>query len=242
LALLALGCFCSVGIPAIHAEDSDGNLVPGDSEDFVILANLLTGQVPTVTVGDKVFSMFSYSNAGDMPAAADVQVFGFQDLDGNYGLSLHGVFWDLFGDETGSSATFAFDVAVNDQGQQLGNLISDAHLILEGPGVGADSEIKVDESFAGASETLQVFSTSLGGPTVNQLSDFVDFSQNYSFLQVSALISAKADVSATQPARASAIDLTFSQTVVPEPSSALLMLFAGAATAIGRGRRGLLVG
>ena len=243
LILLTFCLFCSSGPAALVAQDTDGNLVPGDDGDFVILTDLLTGTVPTVTVGDKDFSMFSYSPAGDMPAAADVKVFGFQDEDGNYGLSFHGVFWDLPGGDVDSMATLEFDVEVSSQGQELGNVISDAHLFLGGSGISLDqeSEVSVDESFAGTSETLRVFSSTIGGPAQNELSDFVNFGQTYMSLRVTALISVQAGASANQPARASVIDLSFSQTVVPEPSSALLMLLAGATAAIRRSRRGLIV-
>ncbi len=242
LVLLALCFFCSCGPSVLHAEDTDGNLDPNDSDDFVILTDLLTGQVPSVTVGDKKFSMFSYSPAGDMPAAADVKVFGYQDLAGNYGFSLHGVFWDFGGGDVVSEATLAFDVAVSSQGQAQGNVISDAHLFLGGSGLSLDeeSEVSVDERFAEASETLRVFSSTIGEPNQNKLFDFVDFSQTYPSLRVTAVISATAAESATQPAGASAIDLSFSQVAVPEPSSALLVLLAGATAAILRGRRGLI--
>lgn len=239
LVLLAVGLLCSCGQTVLHAEDTDGDLAPNDPNDFIIMTNLLTGQVPSFTVGDKEFSVFSYSNAGDMPAAADVKVFGYQDLDGNYGFSLHGVFWDFPEDEVASAATLAFDVDVNDQGQELGNVISDAHLFLGGAGIQLDdeSEVRVDESFTGASETLSVFSTTVGQTDQNKLSDFVDFSQTYQSLRVTAVIFASAATTANQPARSTAIDLSFSQVVVPEPSAALLMLLGGATYAIFRGRR-----
>jgi hypothetical protein len=244
LVLLALCFFGNCGQTVLQAEDTDGNLVPNDPNDFVILTGLLTGQVPSFTVGDKEFSMFSYTNAGDMPAAADVKVFGFQDLAGNFGFSLQGVFWDFGGDEVASAATLAFDVGVSSQGQELGNVISDAHLFLGGTGLSLDeeSEVSVDESFTGASETLRVFSSTIGGTNQNKLSDFVDFSQTDTSLHVTVVIFATAAENADQPARASVIDLSFSQIVVPEPSSALLMLLAGTTAAMLRSRRGLIVG
>lgn len=229
---------CFLAVPGmVHAQDTDENLVPGDSNDYVVLSELLTGQVPSVTVGDKKFSLFQYVPAGDMPAAADISVFGFQDGDGNYGLSLHGVFWDLGTDAMSSSATLEYEVDVNNEGQEPPKVISDAHLFLGGPGTGLQSDVSVEESFAQAMETLHVYSsTTVQPPEV--LSDWVDFSQTYPSLQVTALISAFS-ASPSQPARASIIDLSYSQTEVPEPSSALLVLLAGASAAIFRSRRSL---
>lgn len=242
LNLPALLCLCCLGSTPLLAQDTDGNLVPGDSDDFVILAELLTGETPTVAVGDKVFSMFSYTPAGDMPDAADINVFGFQDNDGNYGLSLHGVFWDLPGDEIASAATLEFDVTVGDQAQQQGFRISDAHLFLNGASIDPNSVVSVDESFDSAPETLRVALSSLQGQPENTQFDFVDFSDLYPSLRTTAVIFASAGPGSTQPARTTAIDLTFSQTIIPEPSSALLILMAGSTLAIFRCRRSLIVG
>ena len=226
-------CCCSPAV--LHAQDDDGNLVPGDSNDFVVLADLLTGPNTNVTVGDKVFSVFSYSSTGDMPAATDINVFGFQDPDDNFGLTLQGAFLDNPGDVTGSTATLNFDVTISDEGQQLGRVISDAHLFMGGSGVPEDSEFRVDESFQNASETLRVQSINVGGLLGHNFSDWVDFSETATSRQVTALISALTAEEANLPARASAIDLSFSQ-VVPEPSTALLLMCAGVAFGAGRFR------
>jgi hypothetical protein len=231
--VLFVGCFNS---NALHAQDDDGDLVPGDSNDYVVLSDLVSGEVPVVTVGDKVFSVFSYSNAGDMPAAANINVFGFQDADDHFGLAFHGAFLDLPGDPNGSSALLNFDVSVSDEGQQLRRVISDAHLYMSGPGIPDNSEISVDESFLNTSETLRVFKSSLGNDPVDYLSDWIDFSETSTSRQVSALISAITGQGEIQPARTSAIELTFSQTVVPEPSTALLLICAGVMAGAGRPR------
>jgi len=228
-------CLCCCGPAVLYAQDVDGNLVPGDSNAFVVLADLLTGQVSTVTVGDKVFSMFSYSSTGDMPAATTINVFGFQDPDDNFGLTLQGAFLDNPGDVTGSSATLEFDVTVSNEGQQLGRAISDAHLFLGASGVPADSNISVDESFQNASETLRVFSSTIRGFATTQFSDWVDFSETATSRQVTVLISALTAEEADLPARATVIDLSFSQ-IVPEPSAALLLMCAGVTFAAGRFR------
>ena len=205
-AFILFGIYLFCCSPAVlHAQDDDGNLVPGDSNDFVLLEDLLTDPNTNVSVGDKVFSMFSYSSTGDMPAATDINVFGFQDPDDNFGLTLQGAFLDNPGDVTGSTATLNFDVTISDEGQQLGRVISDAHLFLGGSSVPADSEFSVDESFQNASETLQVFLSTVGGPLVGQLSDWVDFSETATSHQVTALLSALTAEEAVLPARATTI-------------------------------------
>ena len=231
---ISLCCFSST---ALYAGDDERVLVPGDSNDFVVLSDLVSGQVPSVTVGDKLFSVFSYSNIGDMPAAADINVFGYQDPDDNFGLTLQGAFLDNPGDPNASTATLGFDVTVSAVGQQLGRVISDAHLYLSGPGLPDESEVSVDESFQNASETLRVFQSTIGNETGSQLSDWVDFSETSTSRQVTALITALVAEGAILPARASAIDLSFSQIVVPEPSASLLLMCAGVIAGAGRSRR-----
>ncbi len=228
---------CCFGTTALHAGDDDRILVPGDSNDYVVLDDLITGEVPTVTVGDKVFSVFSYNSAGDMPAATNINVFGFQDPDDHYGLTLQGAFLDNPGDPNSSTATLQFEVTVSGEGQQQGRVISDAHLYMSGAGVPDESEIRVDESFQNASETLQVFQSTIGNEAGSQLSDWVDFAETSTSRQVTALISALAARAAIVPARVSAIDLSFSQIVVPEPSAAMLLMCAGVVAGAGRLRR-----
>jgi hypothetical protein len=90
------------------------NLTPDggatNSDDAVLLADLINGQVQGIVVGDKIFTGFSYSHLGDMPSSSGVNVLGFQDLNGNWGISLHGTFIDLPGDDTPSDALIRFMV------------------------------------------------------------------------------------------------------------------------------------
>src|ERR1700704_2353119 len=77
------------------------NLTPTDgsnSSTSVTLSSLISGTPNDgIIVGDKTMSGFVYSPIGDMPAASDVNVLGFKDPDGNWGLSFHGAFLDLPG-------------------------------------------------------------------------------------------------------------------------------------------------
>ena len=245
-ALVVLG----VGVFAITAQEARAGslsdyltLDPSNSNDFATMADLLLGDPLGVIVGDKVFSDFSYSTLGDdMPDAQDVNVFGFQDSDGNYGLSFHGAFIDLPGGGT-SSAALGFTVEVDPTAQQQGWKISDAHLFAGGMGVGDDSSLFIDESFAENNQTLSVFASTLGQDG-QQLSDWVDFDQPYTSLRVTKNIIASAGPNTFLPARVSVIDQSFSQAranPAPEPTSLVLMTLAGLGLAalVRRGRRGV---
>ncbi len=228
LTVFALSLLFFVGARAACAQElTYVGLTPGDSGSTVILSDLLTGFVPGVKVGDKVFSQFSYSGNGDMPDSSVVSVFGFQDPDGNYGLSFHGAFIDFPGGEP-SQANLGFDVSVATDAQQQGWRISDAHLFMGGVGLGNESEISINESFAGVSQTLNVFSSTVTGQSGQTLSDWVDFDDPTPSLRVTKEIFAFAGQGTNLPARTTVIDQSFSQVQVPEPSAAMLMILASA--------------
>ncbi len=218
-------------------------LEPGNSLDVVSLADLVSGEFDGVMVGDKIFSEFFYSTTGlDMPAPEDINVFGFQDNDGNYGLSFHGTFMDLPGGGP-SDALLRFTVDVDPAAQEEGWRISDAHLFAGGIGVGDDSVFLVDESFQESNQTMSVFSSTLGQGG-QQLSDWVDFDQRYTSLRVTKDIFALAGQDAFLPARATVIDQSFSQDRIniPEPTSMVLMALAGLGMVASVRRRRLGVG
>lgn len=199
---------------------SYAHLEPNDPNAFVVLGNLLNGKVPGIVVGDKIFSQFFYSTLpnDDMPEAQDVKVFGFQDDDGNYGLSLQGVFWDLADDAKPSDALLRFTAEVTPDAIAEGWRISDAHLFLSGIGIGENSFLAVDESFQGPNKTLNAFATTLGDEPEQVVSDWVDFSQLYTKLRVTKDILAYSGDD-NEPARVSIIDQSFSQVQIPEPST-----------------------
>ncbi len=234
MSLLAL--VCGVVLP-LHAEAAHVALDPNDSNDSVLLADLLDGSVVGVVVGDKMFDEFFYSTIGnDMPDADNINVFGFQDNYGNWGISFHGVFLDLPGNGP-SDALLRFTVSVTEAAQNQGWRISDAHLFAGGVGLGDNSFFSIDESFQENSETLNVFATTLGnGPPEQQLSDGVDFDELYTSLRVTKDILAFAGANTNQPVRSTAIDQSFSQVQVPEPATAMLMLL-GSLAMVGFRRR-----
>jgi hypothetical protein len=205
IAVAAVACAMAAPVSAALV-----NLTPQgsavNSNTGVSLNNLLTGQDMGIVVGDKIFTGFSYSALGDMPAATDVQVLGFRDPQGNWGISFHGSFRDLPGG-TDSDALIRFMVEVDPAFFNQGWRITDAHLFLGGVGVGDESYFIVDESFSlsGINDTLNVYQSTLG-PGLQKLfftKDINAFAANNSGL----------------PARATVIDQSFSQTLIPEPAT-----------------------
>ena len=75
------------------------DLTPGagqtNSATSVSLADLITGAVEGIAVGDKQFTGFGYLKGGDMPDASGVQVAGLRDANGNWGVTFQGAFLDL---------------------------------------------------------------------------------------------------------------------------------------------------
>jgi PEP-CTERM motif len=197
-----------------------------NSSTSVSLGDLVSGQVMGVTVGDKVFTGFNYSPIGDMPPATAVQVLGFKDPDGNWGVSFHGSFVDLPGDGA-SDALLRFMVQVNPDQTRLGRKISDAHLFLGGVGAGPQSVFTVDESFLQYNNSLSTFYSTINAPPITQkLNDSTVFTTPTPVLNVTKDIFALAGPDSTQPARATVIDQSFSQ-VVPEPATLAMLGLAG---------------
>jgi hypothetical protein len=130
-----------------------------------------------------------------------------------------------------------FTVSVSDQGQAQGLRISDAHLFAGGVGLGDNSFFSIDESFQQTSDTLSVFASTLGGPKSQKLNDSVLFAGTHTSLRVTKDIFALAAENAVQPVRATVIDQSFSQTVVPEPTALSLALAGVMALTAGRRQR-----
>jgi len=203
------------------------NLTPtngANSSTSIKLSDLISGN-PTdgIIVGDKTMSGFVYSPIGDMPPASDVNVLGFKDPDGNWGLSFHGTFLDLPGGGI-SDAMIRFVVNIDPAALRQGFRISDAHMFLNGVGVGPNSLFSVDESFApDSNQTLSVYQSTINGGAT-KLSDATIFSPPLTTLHVTKDILAIAAANGALPARATVIDQSFSQTIVPEPTSLVLSL------------------
>lgn len=227
---IALGFACTLAwIAAITpAHAALINLTPANgaanSATSVPLSQL-NGTADSIQVGDKIMSGFVYSAIGDMPDDDDINVLGYKDPQGNWGLSFHGTFLDLPGGSA-SDALIRFIVNIDPTFLAQGYRISDAHLNLNGVGVGpSNSGFFVDESFApDSNQTLHAFSSTFPGGTT-QLSDTTTFSPPLTTLHVTKDILAIAGSESGQPARATMIDQSFSQTqIVPEPATILVSL------------------
>ncbi len=217
-------CACVFAVPATAALiDLTPQGGATNSDGSVTLASLISGQSEGVQVGDKEFTGFSYSATGDMPQSANINVLGFQDVDGNWGISFHGSFLDLPGAPTSSDALIRFMVEVSDAAQAQGWRITDAHLNIAGVGVGGDESLfLVDETLSNG-QLLEAYVTTLGpGPQVNKLSDSKVFAP-VTKLNVTKDILAIAGAGSFLPSRATVIDQSFSQEIIPEPTSMALI-------------------
>jgi hypothetical protein len=215
------------------------NLTPtvgANSADSVSLGDLVTGDVMGLIVGDKIFTGFSYSPIGDVPPADQINVLGFRDPSGNWGISFHGAFFDLPGGGA-SDALIRYMVEVDPEFLQRGFRISDAHLFIGGVGAGSDGDVgagpgsfvSVDESFLESDEQMSAIFSTLG-PGNSQLSDWVYFTPVLPKLNVVKDILLFAADNSSEPARVTVIDQSFSQTfVIPEPASIGLVLIGAVA-------------
>lgn len=235
VALAALFCLTASAVQAALIDLTPaGSAV--NSVGSISLAALQSDPTAGIVVGDKIFTGFSYSRIGDMPAASDVLVLGFKDPDGNWGVSFHGIFQDMPGGSA-SDALVRFAVEVSQEAQGQGWKISDAHLFLGGAGVGDESFITVDESFLGKNETLNAYISTIGPGTNSQLSDATDFATPVTKLFVTKDIFASAAQGGFLPARATVIDQSFSQVQIPEPAAMALAGMSGLAMVAIRRRK-----
>ncbi len=200
------------------------NLTPTNgvnSSSSVSLADLVSGETEGLIVGDKRFTGFDYHPIGDMPTADLVNVLGFKDPDGNWGISFHGTFLDLPGDKNASDAVIRYQVQVDPAAAGRGIRISDAHLFLGGVGIGVgdNSSFTVDESYLGLNNSMSAYMTSFGQGG-QKLFDSTFFDPAQQKLFVSKDILARAGEDSISLARATIIDQSFSQT--PEPTAIVL--------------------
>jgi len=206
------------------------NLTPttgSNSTTSVALSDLIagTGGIDGITVGDKNMNGFTYTRdpVGDMPTAAQISVTGFKDPNGNWGITFQGPFQDLVGGGS-SDAAIRFDVNIDPTFFRLGWRISDAHLFMNGAGVGPNSSILIDETFLpGSTQSLHTFLSTVNAGA-SQFSDSTVFNPPLTTLHVTKDILANAANNGALPARATVIDQSFSQIQIPEPTSLVLAL------------------
>ena len=213
------------------------HLVPGDPNDVVTLGELVSGAIEGIVVGDKIFTEFTYLATGDMPSADNINVAGLF-VHENYGVRFQGGFKDLFDDGNESSdALIEFRVSVANPSLRL---ISDVHLSGDPSLSGSDSLnafAEVVESFPGTFDNLQLriqndLNGLIGADWIDPLPMPVESLRVSKDIQLLSIEGVRASISR--------IDQTFSQTVIPEPSTILLAVFAVVTSGIGRARRQLV--
>ena len=164
----------------------------------------------------------------DQPVAADVTVSPIVDGLGHHGLRIEGLFGDDSGTLGPSGVGIAFSVSVLDP-----LLLIDGAILEGNPSVTAIGEMKVSESIDGLpSESLEIFVDSLsGGSVLSQTSDSAAVSPRAS---LGVVIDGVIGYAATGEAALTRFDQTFS--VVPEPSTALLVALGLSTLAVARRR------
>jgi hypothetical protein len=182
----------------------------------------------SIQVGDKLFSGFSYSNTGSMPAPSLVNITPYTDGLGNYGIQIQGSFNNSV---VGGSSTALLDylVTVLDPNRQIvGVNLSGNPAVIAGSGVSS-----VTASFAPDSAATVAISSVV--PGTQNLSASVSFAPaGFQSLHVHDNITG---TSVTGIETLSFVRQTFTQ--VPEPATATLMTLAlGAIYFVGRKRRG----
>jgi hypothetical protein len=187
----------------------------------------------TFTVGDKIFSGFGYTFSGEMPAPTLVNVVPIQDDDGNFGIRFQGGFMDLASSQGASDALITYMVEAGP-----GFLISDAHLAGNPNVMGELGAINVTETFLPLGQqgqyTLEIYDDE--NLETAQLMDAVDFVPPVKKLNVQKNILAFA-VPEGQSVTLSMVDQTFSQVVIPEPSTVVSLMMGVIAIALARRQR-----
>jgi PEP-CTERM motif len=182
----------------------------------------------TIVVGDKTFSSFGYATTGDMPPAPLVNVIPITDNAGNFGIRFQGAFIDTTGAVGGSDALITYNVTAD-----ATHLISDAHLEGNPARLGTLGSMSVTETFlplgANGQFTMKIYDDQNVNPP--KLVDSTVFTIPVKTLSVQKDILGLAKVDQQSPngpqtVTLSFVDQSFSQIVIPEPTT-IALLFAG---------------
>jgi hypothetical protein len=193
----------------------------------VVFSTLANVPGATIVVGDKTFGGFTYTPTGDMPSAALVNVIPITDNAGNFGIRFQGAFIDTTGVVGGSDALITYNVSAD-----ASHLISDAHLEGNPSRLGPLGSISVTETFlplgANGQFTMKIYDDQNVNPP--KLVDNTVFTTPVKTLSVQKDILGLAKVNPNSPdlpstVTMSFVDQTFSQIVVPEPTT-IALLFA----------------
>ena len=191
------------------------------------MADLL---VPGTTVdsGSLRFSDFVYvPSTPNQPVASAVTVSAVIGTSGHHGLRIEGMFGDDSATLGPSGVGIAFSVSVLDP-----LLLIDGAYLEGDPAVTGTGEMKVSESIDSLpGETLEIFADSLSGSLISQTADSAAVSPRDS---LGVVIDGVIGYAATGDATLTRFDQTFS--VVPEPSTALLLALGLSSLALARRR------
>jgi hypothetical protein len=206
----------------------------------VVLSTLVVPGA-TIVVGDKTFGGFTYTITGDMPPAPLVNVIPITDDAGNFGIRFQGAFIDTTGIVGGSDALITYNVTAG-----ANHLISDAHLEGNPTRLGTLGSMSVVETFlpvgAQGQNTMKIYDDQ-NFPTPKLIDNTV-FATPVKSLNVQKDILGLAKVNPNSPEGAqtvtlSFVDQTFSQIIIPEPTTVAL-LFVGTFGFVLIGRRSSL--
>jgi hypothetical protein len=193
-----------------------------------LLSDLVGGQ--TIQVGDLLFSGFSYSQTGDMPAPTAVNVSPYISGSGDNGLTFQAAFLDFPGG-SGSGGVIGYNVTELTPGAVInGSSVSGVPTVVGGFGVAS-----VTESFL-PTDSADLFSIYSISPASTQLTNSLTLASTFPTIAVQDSVLA---FSAGGVASVQFFNATFSTTggQIPEPASATLLGIGLVAFALRRWRR-----
>jgi PEP-CTERM motif len=177
----------------------------------------------TIPSGDLTFGSFQYTNTGDMPSDAAVDVSAFTDASGNVGLIFTGAFLDFIGG-SGSDAFITFVVNETDPTKLISGATLTGNPTVTGP-PGAAGIASVTETFVPTDPLMLNIFAQVSPPTSSQLlTDSGSFQtpQSQVFVQKDALAFS---ANSTGVPMLSFISQTFHEVNnnIPEPATLLLL-------------------
>ena len=228
-----------IGLPlaataiALFAGSAQAVFVLGNG-DHRALTDILNSNDRKFQVGDKIFTVLTYTSAAIPASMVDVTGFIAQNPLSGIGFDLTGGFGDVPGNATFSDINFRYTVEIAEAAFNNGFRIVDTGLTFNGSSSGAGSFARVDESvldfFGQPGQNLlgtrQVFAIA-GPPPSSQLQDFqlLPGTAGYRKLEVNKDIQFFA-AGPNGTAAASFVRQSFSQ--IPTPGGSALCAVAGA--------------